>query len=59
MAGLHVAMWDSGGLRAAAPSTAQKMEFFDKEFPEANFSVAAFLETHHKNADDFPDLINE
>ena len=59
MAGLHVAMWNSGGLRAATPSTAQKMEFFDKEFPEANFSVAAFLETHHKNEDDFPDLSNE
>ena len=59
MTGLNVVMWNSGGLRAAAPSTAQKMAFFDKEFPEANFSVAAFLETHHKNEDDFPDLINE
>ena len=28
-------------------------------FPEANFSVAAFLETHHKDEDDFSDLINE
>ena len=37
----------------------KKWLFFDKEFPEANFSVAAFLETHHKNEDDFPDLINE
>ena len=35
------------------------MGFFDKEFPEANFSVAAFLETHYKNEDDFPDLIRE
>ena len=35
------------------------MGFFDKEFPEANFSVAAFLETHHKNEDDSPDLIRE
>ena len=59
MAGLHVVMWNSGGLRAAADSTAQKMAFFDKEFPNANFSVAAFLETNHKNEDDFPDLINE
>ena len=24
-----------------------------------NFSLAAFLETHHKHEDDFPDLINE
>ena len=59
MAGLKVVVWNSGGLRAAAPSTAQKMIFFDQEFPEANFSVAAFLETHHKDEDDFPDLINE
>ena len=59
MAGLHVVMWNSGGLRAAALSTAQKLGFFDKEFPEANFSVAAFLETSHKDEDDFPDLINE
>ena len=59
MAGLKVVMWNSGGLRAAAPSTAQKMDFFDKEYPEANFSVAAFLETHHKDEDDFPDVINE
>ena len=59
MAGLTVVMWNSGGLRAAAHSTAQKMDFFDKEFPEANFSVAAFLETHQKDEDDFPDLISE
>ena len=58
MAGLNVVMWNSGGLRAAANSTAQKMDFFD-EFPEANFSVAAFLETHHKYEDDFPNLLNE
>ena len=32
---------------------------FDKELPETNFSVAALLETHHKNEDDFPDLIRE
>ena len=59
MAGLKVVMWNSGGLRAAAHSTEQKMAFFDKEFPGANFSVAAFLETHHKSEDDFPDLIKE
>ena len=59
MAGLKLVMWNSGGLRAAAHSTAQKNDFFDKEFPEASFSVAAFLETHHKNEDDYLDLINE
>ena len=35
------------------------MAIFDKEYPQANFSVAAFLETYHKDEDDFPDLINE
>ena len=59
MAMLNVVMWNCGGLWATTPSTPQKMGFFDKEFPEANFSVTVFLETHHKNEDDFPDLIRE
>ena len=59
MARLNVVMWNSGGLRAAAGTTDHKMAFFDKEFFQADFSIAAFLETHHKNEDDFPDLINE
>ena len=37
----------------------KKTGFFDKEFTDANFSVAAFLETHHRNENDFPDLIKE
>ena len=56
MAGLNVVIWNCGGLRAAANSKAQKMDFFVKEFPKANFSVASFLETHDKNEDDFPRL---
>ena len=59
MAVLHAVMWNSGGLRAAANSMAQNVAFFDKEFPNANFSVVVFLETRHKNEDHFPDLINE
>ena len=60
MAGLRVVMWNSGGLRATAPSTDQKMAFLIKNIPKADFfSVAAFLETHHKSEDDFPNLINE
>ena len=54
---MAVVMWNSGGLRAAAGSTDHKMAFFDKEFPQADFAIVAFLETHHKNEDDFPDLI--
>ena len=59
MAGVKVVMWNSGGLRAAAGSTGHKLASFDKEIRQADFSIAAFLETHHKNEDDFPDLINE
>ena len=44
MAELKVVMWNSGGLRAAAGSTDHKLTFFDKEFPQADFSIAAFLE---------------
>ena len=58
MAGLKVVMCNSGGLRAAAGSTDHKLAYFDKEFPQADFSIAAFLEAHHKNEDDFPDLIH-
>ena len=59
MAGLKIVLWNSGGLCAAIPSTPLKMGFFDKEFPNANFTVAAFVETHHKTENDFPDLIQE
>ena len=59
MAGLKLVMWNSGCLRASAHFHGPRMAFFDKEFPKANFSVAAFLETHYKNEDDFPDLIKE
>ena len=51
--------WNSGGLRASATSTPGKMAFFDKQFPNGNFAIAAFIETHHKNEEDFPDLIKE
>ena len=59
MAGLKVVVWNSGGICASAISTPGKTGFFDKEFPEAGFSVAAFVETHHKTEADFPDLIRE
>ena len=59
MAGLDLVLWNSGGLCASTTTTPQKMGFFDKEFPNANFSVAAFVETHHKSEHDFPELIRE
>ena len=59
MAGLKIVLWNSGGLCATTPSTPLKMGFYDKEFPNANFTVAAFVETHHKTENDFPDLIQD
>ena len=46
-------MWNCAGLRAGATSTPAKFGFFDSQFPNANFSIAAFVETHHKDDGDF------
>jgi len=54
-----IVLWNSGGLRAPSKSTPAKTAFFDKEFPNANFDIAAFIETHHKNEEEIPDLIKE
>ena len=59
MTELKIALWNCSGLRATATFTAHKMGFFDKEFPNANFALAIFVETHHKGEDEFPDLIKE
>ena len=48
-----IIMWNSAGLRASAVSTESKVSFFDNQFRNAKFSIAAFVETHHKNTDDF------
>ena len=49
-----IVMWNCGGLRATTKSTPKKILFFDKEFPKANFEIAVFLETHHKNENEIP-----
>ena len=59
MSELKIAMWNCSGLRAAAAFTAHKMGFFDKEFPNACFAIAIFVETHHRGEDDFPHLLKE
>ena len=48
-----VILWNSAGLRASADSTPAKLTFFDDQFKNANFSIAAFVETHHKGDQDF------
>ena len=55
MAATKIVFWNSAGLRASADSTARKMAFFDAQFPDSNFAIAAFVETHHKNEDDLPE----
>ena len=59
MTELKICSWNCSGLRAVTDSTAHKMGFFDKEMPNANFSIAVFVETHHKGEEDFPSLISE
>ena len=59
MTDLTFTLWNSCGLRATSESTSKKMGFFDKELPSGNFAVAVFVETHHRDEHDFPDLIRE
>ena len=54
MAELKIALWNCGGLRRSSPSTSRKMAFFDKELQHNAFHFAAFVETHHRDDDDFP-----
>lgn len=49
-----VVCWNSAGIRSGANSTAMKLAFFDQQFSNGNFAIAAFIETHHKNATDLP-----
>ena len=59
MAAPKIVMWNCGGIRAPTKSTPDKTAFFDKEYPKANFDIAAFVETHHRNEEEIPDLIKE
>ena len=53
MGSKKVVLWNSAGLRASAASTSAKFNFFDSQFPNANFAIAAFVETHHKDEFDY------
>ena len=57
MASLNIALWNSGGLTATADSTPLKIDFFDKEFPNSQFDIVAFVETHHRDENDLPSYI--
>ena len=57
MADSKVTMWNSAGIRASTATTPAKIAFFDKENPQADYTIAAFVETHHRDKNDFPDYI--
>ena len=59
MTSRKIVCWNSAGIRASGRNTPMKVAFFEKEFPNANFNVAAFIETHHKDVDDFPVVFKE
>lgn len=53
MASRKVFMWNSAGFRASATSTASKFSFLSSQLPNTNFAIAAIIETHHKDVQDF------
>ena len=49
----RIVLWNSAGFRAGTSSTPSKFNFLDSQFPNASFSIAAIVETHHKNGSDY------
>ena len=54
-----IVLWNCAGLRASTDSTAEKFSFFDSQFRDAKFAIAAFVETHHKNGNDFTNELSQ
>ena len=59
MASSKVICWNSAGIRASAESTSTKIAFFDQQFPNRDFAIAAFVETHHRDENDLPEEFKE
>ena len=59
MAGTKFVSWNCCGLREGSLRTDEKLAFFDKEFQNSNFDVACFVETHHRDANDIPEMISQ
>ena len=53
MAANNVILWNSAGLRTGTVSTSAKFSFLYKQYPNADFAIAALVETHHTNALDY------
>ena len=54
MAETKMTIWNSAGIRASTATTPANITFFDKENPHANYTIAALVETHHRDKNDFP-----
>ena len=53
MGSAKVVLWNCAGFRNSADSTPAKFTFLDTQFPKARFEIAALVETHHKDSQDF------
>ena len=45
----RIVLWNSAGFRAGTSSTSSKFSFLDSPFLNASFSIAALVETYHKD----------
>ncbi|MEC8832720.1 MAG: endonuclease/exonuclease/phosphatase family protein, partial [Bacteroidota bacterium] len=59
MASFNIVSWNCQGLRTGSPTTIQKMNFLDTQYPTHQFDILALLETHHRSDQDFPPLIQQ
>ena len=46
-------MWNCAGFRASATSTSSKFSFLSSQLSTTNFAIAAIIESHHKDSQDF------
>ena len=54
MADTKFLMWNSSGIRAGTDTTPAESAFFDQQNPNADYTFAAFVETHHRDEKDLP-----
>ena len=54
---LQIIAWNCRGLLGKNPSTAQKLNFFEKIISPGAFAIGAFFETHHRNYEDISQTI--
>ena len=57
MASLSINCWNCQGLGARSYNTQAKMDFLETHFSSSPFDILGLLETHHRDDDDIPILI--